>query len=105
MALGLKYAGTANRNAFKTLYNYAQMFTALSHKTVAELAGKSTIETCLNVTLLAAAVVMAGTGNLEVNLMHKPSVISFSAFDTIFILNYTDYEDMQTYKDTCRTCK
>ncbi|XP_017886466.1 anaphase-promoting complex subunit 1 [Ceratina calcarata] len=66
MALGLKFAGTANRNAFKTLYNYAQMFTALSHKTIAELAGKSTIETCLNVTLLAAAVVMAGTGNLEI---------------------------------------
>ncbi|XP_076241205.1 anaphase promoting complex subunit 1 isoform X2 [Calliopsis andreniformis] len=66
MALGLKYAGTANRNAFKTLYNYAQMFTALSHKTIAELAGKSTIETCLNVTLLAAAVVMAGTGDLEI---------------------------------------
>nr|XP_033324577.1 anaphase-promoting complex subunit 1 [Megalopta genalis] len=66
MALGLKYAGTANRNAFKTLYNYAQMFTALSHKTIAELAGKSTIETCLNVTLLSAAVVMAGSGDLEI---------------------------------------
>lgn len=69
MALGLKYAGTANKDAFKTLYNYAQMFTALSHKTIAELAGKSTIETCLNVTLLSAAVVMAGTGNLEVYLI------------------------------------
>lgn len=69
MALGLKYAGTANRNAFKTLYNYAQMFTALSHKTIAELAGKSTIETCLNVILLSAAAVMAGTGDLEVSLI------------------------------------
>lgn len=66
MALGLKFAGSANRNAFKTLYNYTQMFTTLSHKTIAELAGKSTIETCLNVTLLSAAIVMAGTGNLEI---------------------------------------
>ncbi|XP_077273571.1 anaphase promoting complex subunit 1 isoform X1 [Temnothorax americanus] len=66
MALGLKYAGTANKNAFKTLYNYAQMFTALSHKTIAELAGKSTVETCLNVVLLSTAVVMAGTGNLDI---------------------------------------
>ncbi|XP_070511648.1 anaphase-promoting complex subunit 1 isoform X2 [Cardiocondyla obscurior] len=66
MALGLRYAGTANKNAFKTLYNYAQMFTALSHKTIAELAGKSTVETCLNVVLLSTAVVMAGTGNLEI---------------------------------------
>jgi len=68
MALGLRYAGTANKNAFKTLYNYAQMFTALSHKTIAELAGKSTVETCLNVVLLSTAVVMAGTGNLDVSI-------------------------------------
>ncbi|XP_046750016.1 anaphase-promoting complex subunit 1 [Diprion similis] len=66
LALGLKYAGSANRNAFKTLYNYAQIFTALPHKSVAELAGKSTIETCLNVILLAAAAVMAGTGDLQI---------------------------------------
>ncbi|KAK0085319.1 hypothetical protein PV325_005429 [Microctonus aethiopoides] len=66
MALGFKYAGTANENAFKTLFNYTQMFAALLHKSVGELAGKSTIETCLNVTLLASAVVMAGTGNLDI---------------------------------------
>lgn len=66
MALGLKYAGTANQNAFKTLLNYAQMFTTLSCKSIGELAGKSTIETCLNATLFSCAVVMAGTGNLEV---------------------------------------
>ncbi|XP_029167221.1 anaphase-promoting complex subunit 1 isoform X2 [Nylanderia fulva] len=66
MALGLRYAGTANKNAFKTLYNYAQMFMALSHKTIAELAGKSTVETCLNVVLLSTAVVMAGTGDLDI---------------------------------------
>ncbi|XP_066581363.1 anaphase-promoting complex subunit 1 isoform X2 [Prorops nasuta] len=65
MALGLKYAGTANKYAFKTLYNYAQMFTALSHKSIAELAGKSTIETCLNIILLSTSVVMAGTGDLQ----------------------------------------
>lgn len=66
MALGLKYAGTGNKNAFRTLYDYAQMFVALSHKSIAELAGKSTIETCLNVILLSSAVVMAGTGDLEI---------------------------------------
>ncbi|KAG7200866.1 hypothetical protein KM043_003229 [Ampulex compressa] len=66
MALGLRYAGTANKNAFKTLYDYAQLFTALSHKTIGELAGKSTIETSLNVILLSTAVVMAGTGDLEI---------------------------------------
>ena len=68
MALGLKYAGTANENAFKTLYSFAEMFVSLSHKSIAELAGKSTIETCLNVVILSASVVMAGTGNLQVSL-------------------------------------
>lgn len=87
MALGLRYAGTANINAFKTLYNYAQMFMALSHKTIAELAGKSTVETCLNVVLLSTAVVMAGTGNLDVSLnIHNDFMAEF-----IDYLIYIDY--------------
>lgn len=88
MALGLKFAGSANRNAFKTLYNYTQMFTTLSHKTIAELAGKSTIETCLNVTLLSAAIVMAGTGNLEVNLIYNYLIFLCISFTNLFILNF-----------------
>jgi anaphase-promoting complex subunit 1 len=77
MALGLRYAGTANKNAFKTLYNYAQMFTSLSHKSVAELAGKSTVETCLNVVLLSTAVVMAGTGDLDVSYLLMQILLIF----------------------------
>lgn len=55
-------------SAFSTLYNYTETFVSLSHKSIAELAGKSTIETCLNVILLATSIVMAGTGNLEVGI-------------------------------------
>lgn len=66
MALGLKYAGTENVIVFKTLYHFLKMFMTLSHKSIAELAGKATIETCLNVVLLSASIVMAGSGNLEV---------------------------------------
>jgi anaphase-promoting complex subunit 1 len=69
MAVGLKYAGTENMIAFKTLYHFLKMFMTLTHKSVAELAGKATIETCLNVVLLSSSIVMAGTGNLEVNLI------------------------------------
>ena len=69
MAVGLKYAGTENQIAFKTLYHFLEMFMALTHKSVAELAGKATIETCLNVVLLSASIVMAGTGCLEVTLV------------------------------------
>ncbi|XP_049852727.1 anaphase-promoting complex subunit 1 isoform X1 [Schistocerca gregaria] len=66
MAVGLRFAGSANNEAFKTLLHYAKMFTNLSGKSIAELAGKSTIETCLNVMLLSLAMVMAGTGDLDV---------------------------------------
>lgn len=65
MAMGLKYAGTENIIAFKTLFHFLKMFMTLTHKSVAALAGKATIETCLNVVLLASSVVMAGTGNIE----------------------------------------
>ncbi|XP_024080333.1 anaphase-promoting complex subunit 1 isoform X2 [Cimex lectularius] len=66
MALGLRFAGSANNRAFETLLHYCKLFTSLSSKSIAELAGKSTIETCICVTLLSLSVVMAGTGDLEV---------------------------------------
>ncbi|XP_075233032.1 anaphase promoting complex subunit 1 isoform X2 [Lycorma delicatula] len=66
MAMGLRFAGSANNEAFTTLFNFCKKFTSMSGKSIAELAGKSTIETCLNVILLALAMVMAGTGELEV---------------------------------------
>ena len=99
MALGLKYAGTANSIAFKTLYKYARMFTTLSQRSIGELAGKSTIETCLNVILLSTALVMAGTGNLEVSykfsdLFFQRIVIGKLLYFFFFFI--VDYEDMQT---------
>nr|CAH7720171.1 unnamed protein product [Callosobruchus chinensis] len=65
-ALGLRYAGTADQEAFATLLYYCNMFTSLTGKSIAELAGKSTIETCLNVAILSASAVVAGSGNLEI---------------------------------------
>ncbi|CAG9853978.1 unnamed protein product [Phyllotreta striolata] len=65
-ALGLKFAGTANEEAYETLLHFCNMFTSLNGKPVADLAGKSTIETCLNVLLLSVSMVMAGTGDLEI---------------------------------------
>uniref|UniRef100_A0A023F131 Putative anaphase-promoting complex apc subunit 1 meiotic check point regulator/tsg24 n=2 Tax=Triatoma infestans TaxID=30076 RepID=A0A023F131_TRIIF len=66
MAVGLRFAGSANNQAFETLFYYCKLFTSISSKSIAELAGKSTIETCICVTLLSLAMVMAGTGDLEV---------------------------------------
>lgn len=62
----MKFAGTGNMIAFRTLYHFLKMFLAITRKSIADLVGRATIETCINVVLLAASVVMAGTGNLEV---------------------------------------
>ena len=45
------------------MFDHNVVFT---YRSVAELAGKSTIETCLNVILLSLSMVMAGTGDLDV---------------------------------------
>lgn len=66
MVLGLKFAGSANDEAFQTLMHYAKSFLLLSGKPVADQAGKNTIETCLSVIVLSLAIVMAGTGDLDV---------------------------------------
>uniref|UniRef100_A0A0P4WJL7 Uncharacterized protein n=1 Tax=Scylla olivacea TaxID=85551 RepID=A0A0P4WJL7_SCYOL len=66
MVIGLKFAGSANNEAFQILWKYTRMFTNFTKRSVAELAGKSTIETCLNVILLSLSMVMAGTGDLDV---------------------------------------
>ncbi|XP_071832099.1 anaphase-promoting complex subunit 1-like isoform X2 [Apostichopus japonicus] len=66
MALGLRFAGTANNAAFLCLLKFAEQFVQLGSQSVAELAGKATIEKCLNTVGVSLAMVMAGTGNLKV---------------------------------------
>lgn len=66
-ALALKFAGSANQNAFKTTMSYTQKFISLTTKpNLAEQAGRSTIESCLNVLVVSLSIIMAGTGNIEV---------------------------------------
>ena len=66
MALGLKFAGSSNESAFRSIMFYTKMFIKLSSQSVVEQAGKSTIESCINVLVLSLSTVMAGTGNIEV---------------------------------------
>jgi len=67
MAIAMRFAGTADRNAYKTIYKHTKMLIALSNKpTLAEQAGRPCIEACLNVLVTSLAVVMAGTGDLGV---------------------------------------
>ncbi|XP_037073277.1 anaphase-promoting complex subunit 1-like [Pollicipes pollicipes] len=66
LALGLRYAGTADPDAYQVLLHYTRAFIAHTTSAVAEEAGRPTVENCLCVTLTALAMVMAGTGDLEV---------------------------------------
>ncbi len=66
LVLGFKFAGSANAEAFQTLHRYAKVLISLSGRSVAEWAGKATLEACLNVLLLSLSLVMAGTGDLQV---------------------------------------
>ncbi|KAK7104440.1 anaphase-promoting complex subunit 1-like [Littorina saxatilis] len=67
MVLGLKFAGTANQKAFDILLEYMRrMLDIMLTPALCEQAGKSTMENCASVVLTALAMVMAGTGNLEV---------------------------------------
>lgn len=72
MAMGLRFAGSANNQAFETLLYYCKLFTSISSKSIAELAGKSTIETCICVTLLSLAMV-----GYSSNYMNLVDVLAF----------------------------
>ncbi|CAH0686482.1 unnamed protein product [Spodoptera exigua] len=63
-ALGLRFAGSGDEDARDTALQYAKLFIAVGGKSVAELAGRSTLETCLCVCLLAAGMIMCGRGDI-----------------------------------------
>ena len=66
MVLGLKFAGSSNENAFRSIMFYTKMFIKLSSQSVVEQAGRQTIESCINVLVLSLSTVMVGTGTIEV---------------------------------------
>ncbi|XP_076314205.1 anaphase promoting complex subunit 1 isoform X2 [Tachypleus tridentatus] len=66
LCLGLKFAGSANQEAYTVLMHYVRKFLSLLGQTVAEQAGKSVIETCMDTVVISLAMVMAGSGDLEV---------------------------------------
>ncbi|XP_077546516.1 anaphase promoting complex subunit 1 [Haemaphysalis longicornis] len=66
LCLGLKFAGSANAQAFDILHRYTGYFLDLQRQPVADQAGRNTLETCLLVSVLSLSLVMAGTGDLEV---------------------------------------
>ncbi|KAM4771923.1 anaphase-promoting complex subunit 1 [Rhinophrynus dorsalis] len=74
LALGFRFAGSANLAAFNCLCKFAKDFECLSAQ-AAGITGHYNLETCLSVVLLSLSMVMAGSGNLRVlqlcRFMHK----------------------------------
>jgi anaphase-promoting complex subunit 1 len=67
MAIGLRYAGTSDQLAHAVLMkNIRFLLSKMESSTAAEEAGKSCLEMCLNVVTLSVAMVMSGSGDLEV---------------------------------------
>uniref|UniRef100_A0A6A7FY93 Anaphase-promoting complex subunit 1-like isoform X1 n=2 Tax=Hirondellea gigas TaxID=1518452 RepID=A0A6A7FY93_9CRUS len=67
LVLGLKFAGSANDDAFQVIYKYTTMlFRCCKSSCITIVAGKCSLESCLCVALLSISMVMAGSGDLEV---------------------------------------
>ncbi|XP_007551191.1 anaphase-promoting complex subunit 1 isoform X2 [Poecilia formosa] len=69
MALGLRFAGSANSDAFDCLYDFAKTFMKMmsfAGTAAVGAMGYYNLQTCLSMILLAMSMVMAGTGNLKV---------------------------------------
>uniref|UniRef100_A0A3Q1EL04 Anaphase-promoting complex subunit 1 n=1 Tax=Acanthochromis polyacanthus TaxID=80966 RepID=A0A3Q1EL04_9TELE len=67
MALGLRFAGSANSDAFDCLYEFARTFMKImSFAGTAAVTGYYNLQTGLSMILLAMSMVMSGTGNLKV---------------------------------------
>ncbi|KAM8852237.1 anaphase-promoting complex subunit 1 isoform 1-T1 [Synchiropus picturatus] len=67
LALGLRFAGSANSEAFNCLYEFAKTLKIMTFSgTAAVQTGYYNLQTSLSMILLAMSMVMSGTGNLEV---------------------------------------
>ncbi|XP_041922218.1 anaphase-promoting complex subunit 1 isoform X2 [Alosa sapidissima] len=75
MAVGFRFAGSANSDAFDCLYKYARMFMQSLKASAATITGHYNVQTCLSMVLLAVSMVMAGSGDLKVlqlcRFLHK----------------------------------
>lgn len=75
LAVGFRFAGSANSDAFNCLYKLARVFMQSLTVSSATIADNYNVQTCLSMVLLALAMVMAGSGDLKVlqlcRFLHK----------------------------------
>ncbi|KAL1925795.1 uncharacterized protein VTP21DRAFT_678 [Calcarisporiella thermophila] len=69
MNIGLRYAGSGDRNASHCLLHYLDYFISLSNTaptTFEERISKNTIRSCLDIVAVSLSIIMVGTGDLDI---------------------------------------
>lgn len=66
MSIGLRFAGTENPIAFKTLKKIITFFLSANGQYIGEYSGKATIESSTILVLISMSLVFAGTGHLHI---------------------------------------
>lgn len=68
LSIGLRYAGSANPDAYKVLLHFVDTYISLLAPLATDFASKlikSIIKTCLDIIVISASLVVAGSGDLE----------------------------------------
>ena len=82
--MGMRFAGTANNQAFEALFKLTKKLMAISKRSVAELAGKATMEQTICIMVLALSI---GNNDNEISFppcslgaIHKVRHLFFEIF-------------------------
>ncbi|KAK0145167.1 Anaphase-promoting complex subunit 1 [Merluccius polli] len=75
LAVGFRFAGSSNSEAFECLYSFCRSFMKTLTSSTAAVTGHYNLQTCLSMVLLAVSMVMCGSGDLRVlqlcRFLHK----------------------------------
>eukprot|EP00051_Salpingoeca_urceolata_P024505 m.431764 g.431764 ORF g.431764 m.431764 type:complete len:228 (-) comp20243_c11_seq4:28-711(-) len=65
LAIALRFAGSADSEAVDTLFHFINVFSSTRLGKGGEVAGRSTMETCLGCVVISLGAVLAGTGDIR----------------------------------------
>ena len=81
--MGMRFAGTANNQAFEALFKLTKKLMAISKRSVAELAGKATMEQTICIMVLALSI--GNNSDNEISFPHCSLLLCLAL--SLIILN------------------
>lgn len=88
--IGLRYAGTEDPTAFKTLNKILKLFLGMESQFMGEFAGKATVESCLMLIVLSMSLVRLFSYSFPRHFRYKFNLI-FRSLLVLVILSYYEY--------------